>query len=73
MAGEYLQKAYLFIGGTFSVFYVAVGLLIATGRISFGMEPSLRFLVGLGIMLYGIFRGFMFYKRYKQSKQEEQN
>jgi hypothetical protein len=70
-AGDYLQKAYLFIGGTFSVFYVAVGLMICTGKVAFGMEPSLRFLVGLGILLYGVFRAFIFFKKYKQYKQDQ--
>ena len=69
--GDYLQKAYLFVGGTFSVVYVVAGLLIATGRLAFGMEPSMRFLIGVGIMLYGIFRAFIFFRKYKQSKEEQ--
>jgi hypothetical protein len=70
---SYLQKAYLFIGGTFSVFYVVLGLLLCTGRMTLGMEPSMRFLVGAGILAYGIFRAFVFYRKYKASKEEEQN
>jgi len=73
VGGEsYLQKAYLFIGGTFSVFYVVVGLMLCTGRLTFGMESSMRFLVGAGILAYGIFRAFMFYKRYKASKEGQE-
>jgi hypothetical protein len=67
-----MQKAYLIIGGTFSVFYVVVGLLLCTGRLTLGMESSMRFLVGAGIFAYGIFRAFVFYKRYKASKEDQQ-
>ena len=67
-----MQKAYLIIGGTFSVFYVVVGLLLCTGRLTLGMESSMRFLVGAGIFAYGIFRAFVFYKRYKASKVDQQ-
>ncbi|NNM95725.1 MAG: hypothetical protein HKL88_09760 [Bacteroidia bacterium] len=63
-----LQKVYLFVGGIFSVFYIVAGLFISTGRISFGMQPSVRFLFGAGIIAYGIFRAFMFYKKYKAAK-----
>jgi hypothetical protein len=66
-----MQKAYLFIGGTFSVFYVVVGLLLCTGRLTLGMESSMRFLVGAGIFAYGVFRAFVFYRRYKASKEEQ--
>jgi hypothetical protein len=66
---NYLQKAYLFVGGTFSVFYIVVGLMLCSGRITFGMDPSPRFLVGAGIIGYGVFRGFIFFKKYKQSKE----
>jgi small-conductance mechanosensitive channel len=69
--GNHLQTAYLFIGGIFSVFYVTVGLMLCSGRISFGMEPTMRLLVGAGILLYGLFRGFVFYRKYKQSKEEQ--
>ena len=68
---NYLQKAYLFVGGIFSVFYITVALMLGSGRISFGMEPTMRLLVGAGILLYGLFRGFIFYRKYKQSKEGE--
>jgi hypothetical protein len=73
VARSYLHIAYLFIGGTFSVFYLVVGLLLISGKLSFGMEPTVRFLVGAGVMAYGIFRAFMFYKKYKEFRQEEQD
>ena len=69
--GSYLKSAYLIIGGTFSIFYLVVGLMLATGKLTFGMEPSVRFFVGAGIMAYGIFRAFLFYKKYKESKEEQ--
>jgi len=73
MAGESnLQKAYIFVGGIFSVFYIVVGLFLCTGRLRFGMEPGMSFLFGAGIIGYGIFRAYMFYKKYKASKNNEE-
>jgi hypothetical protein len=70
VSGGFL-KPYIYIGGIFSVFYISVGLLLATGRMTLGMEPQMRFLVGAASMAYGAFRAFLFYKRYKASKEEE--
>ncbi len=70
MDGEsFLQKAYLFVGGFFSVFYLVVGLFICTGRLNFGMAAGLNFLFGAAIICYGIFRGYVFYKKYKVSRE----
>jgi len=69
-AGSFLKVAYLFIGGTFSIFYLVVGLMLTAGRFTFGMEPSVRVLVGVVIIVYGIFRAFMFYKKYKEFREE---
>lgn len=72
MEGDsFIQKAYLFVGGIFSVFYLVVGLFFCTGRINFGLNSGLNFLFGAAIMGYGIFRAFVFYKKYKASKNNE--
>jgi hypothetical protein len=71
VAPNSISKAYLYVGGIFSVFYVVVGLMLCSGRLTFGMEPSMRVLVGAGIIVYGIFRAFIFYKKYKDSKEEQ--
>jgi len=72
MAGNYhLQKGYLYIGGIFSVFYFVVGLFVCTGRLSFWMSPSMSLLFGCGIIIYSVFRAFMFFRQYKAYKREK--
>ncbi|HTB08095.1 MAG TPA: hypothetical protein VK806_14185 [Bacteroidia bacterium] len=70
-ANSPLQKFYILIGSIFSVFYVFVGIMFLTGLVTFGLEYQARMLFGIGIFAYGIFRVFMFYKRYKRMREGE--
>ena len=69
-----MQKAYVYVGGIFSVFYIIIGLFMATGRVSLaplGMSAGLSQLIGAIVIAYGIFRAFMFFKRYKAIRRGE--
>jgi hypothetical protein len=64
-----LQKFYLLIGSIFSVFYIFAGIMFLTGLVTFGLDYQPRMLFGTGIFAYGIFRVYMFYKRYKRMRE----
>lgn len=69
-----MQKAYIYVGGIFSVFYLIIGLFMATGRVSlapFGISQTVSSLIGAVVIAYGIFRAIMFFKRYKAIKRGE--
>jgi hypothetical protein len=66
-----LQKFYFVIGSVFSAFYIFAGIMFLTGLVTFGIDYNARMLFGTGIFAYGIFRIFMFYKRYKRMRGEE--
>jgi hypothetical protein len=65
-SGSPIQRFYLIIGGTLSIFYLAVGAALLSGRITFGLDTKTTMLVGTVVVLYGLFRLYMFYVRYRR-------
>lgn len=67
-----MQHFYMLIGGIFSFFYIIVGVLFLLRRLTFGIDPKMVNYIGTGILAYGLFRLYVFYKRYKAMREEEQ-
>lgn len=66
-----LHSFYMLVGGIFSFFYIIVGILFLLRRITLGIDPKMANYIGTGILAYGLFRLYMFYKRYKAMREDE--
>ncbi|MGP8216543.1 MAG: hypothetical protein ACLQQ4_13325 [Bacteroidia bacterium] len=61
----------MFVGGIFSFFYILFGALMIMGKITlFDLEPVNRKLLGAAVLAYGVFRLYLFFRRYKQMREE---
>jgi hypothetical protein len=69
-----MKRFYLLTGAIFSFVYLAIGMLVLTGKFTFGIE-SRNFQIGFGaaIMAYGVFRLYMFYWNLRNSGNDENN
>jgi hypothetical protein len=69
--GSAFRNIYTIVGGVLSFFYIAVGMLFLDGKITFDIEPIYRKLLGFVIVLYGFFRLYTFYQRFRNRRNEE--
>jgi hypothetical protein len=69
--GGPLQTVLTYVGGIMSFFYIILGGLFVSGKISLGLDSTKLSLVGGGLVLYGLTRAFVFYQRIKQMREEE--
>ncbi len=66
-----MRQFYILTGSVFSFLYVLVGLMILTGKLNFDLEPTTKIIIGTGICAYGLFRVYMFYKRIRSQREDE--
>src|SRR6185312_8746414 len=65
-SGSGIPKFYLLIGGPLSLFYIAVGGALMSGKLSFGFDSSTQMTIGVVVLLYGLFRLYLFFVRYRR-------
>lgn len=68
-----MKSFYNLTGSVMSFFYIFAGIAFLSGKLNFGFQPSVRILIGSGIFAYGIFRIFIFYKRIRSGREDENN
>lgn len=70
--GPAFRNIYSIVGGILSLFYIAIGFLFIDGKITFNFEPMYQKIFGGVLVMYGLFRVNMFYRRFKQMRNEEE-
>jgi hypothetical protein len=68
-----MNKFYILTGSVFSFVYVLAGILLILGKLNFDFQPNVRIALGSGICAYGIFRVYMFYRRMRAAREEDEN
>ena len=68
-----MKNFYLLTGSVFSFVYIFAGIAILSKKLDFGLQPTLRIIVGSGIFAYGLFRLYMFYRRIRAGREDENN
>jgi hypothetical protein len=66
-----MKNFYILTGSVFSFVYIFAGMMIITDRLDFGIPPNYRIGIGAGISAYGVFRVFMFYRRIRAGRDDE--
>jgi predicted membrane chloride channel (bestrophin family) len=69
--GSAFRSIYTVVGGILSFFYIGIGILFLKGEITFDIQPLYLNLFGVVLILYGLFRVYTFYQRYKNMRNEE--
>jgi hypothetical protein len=66
-----MKNFYILTGSVFSFVYILGGIMVLTGKLDFGINPNYRIGIGSGILVYGLFRVFMFYQRIRSNRKNE--
>jgi hypothetical protein len=66
-----MKTFYILTGSVFSFVYLFAGLMLITGKLNFGLENSTRIAWGSAICAYGLFRIYMFYRRIRSGRNDE--
>ncbi|HTB31125.1 MAG TPA: hypothetical protein VK808_03815 [Bacteroidia bacterium] len=66
-----MKTFYLLTGSVFSFIYLFAGIMLITGKLDFGLEPNTRLAFGSAICAYGLFRVYMFYRRLRSYRNDE--
>jgi uncharacterized membrane protein len=68
-----MKNFYLLTGSVFSFVYIFAGIAVLSQKLDFGLQPSFRIVIGSGILAYGLFRLYMFYRRIRAGREDENN
>lgn len=66
-----MKSVYLLSGSVFSFVYVFAGIAFISGKLNFGFDANTRVLLGCAILLYGVFRIYMFYRKIRSARGDE--
>ncbi len=68
-----MKSFYLLTGSVFSFVYVFAGIALISDKLNFGLDPNMRLAMGSAIFAYGIFRVYMFYRKIRAGREDENN
>jgi len=68
-----MKTFYLLTGSVFSFVWLFTGVLLLTDKFDFGLERNTRIIFGSIICMYGLFRIYMFYRRLRSYRNNDEN
>jgi len=66
-----MKNFYLLTGSVMSFVYIFAGIMLMSGKLNFDLQPGMRVAIGSAIFAYGIFRLYMFYRRIRSQRDDE--